>query len=204
MSLTRKQKQQREMLTLLRQGSTQGDSLKLIKLSQSTWYNWRKDSDFSAVVEQAIEEGKALKQSLGATPELSAGDDKLNVFLKVYIESGGLFEDSCTAAGLDFQSTVSSINPISKLYNPVFHSAYEDARKLLEVRCEDSIAENIKNRGKGYNTDARWLLERKRPEEYGAKKTEPEEQRKPAISNEQALQVLKNLLGNAESSETIH
>lgn len=204
MGAKKKEIRQRDVLELLRSGITQVNACKTTGTSESTWYNWKKDPDFCAVVENALAEGKALRDSLGAKPEFSAGDTALDLFLNLYTETG-LFEDSCKAAKLEIQSVLQWVNPLSAAYKPTFHSLYEDARKLLEIRAEDAIASNIQRKGQGSTADAKWLLERRQPEIYGTKKSADEEPKKASISPEQALEVLKNLLGtNASAPEQVN
>lgn len=204
MGAKKKEIRQRDVLELLRSGITQVNACKTTGTSESTWYNWKKNPDFCAVVENALAEGKALRDSLGAKPEFSAGDTALDLFLNLYTETG-LFEDSCKAAKLDIQAVLQWVNPISANYKPTFHSLYEDARKLLEIRAEDAIASNIQRRGQGHTADAKFILERRRPDEYGNRlKLKDEASKKPAISPEQAMEVLKNLLGTSAPSESVN
>jgi hypothetical protein len=195
MDLTSKQ---RDVLELLRHGVSQSKAIQQVGIKPSTWYNWKKtNQEFGTIVDHAVQEGlearKASEVSVGGS---TSGDEKLDTFLKVYISNGGIFEAAAEAADYSTMELLSCLNPLSERYNAPFHALFEDARKLLEVRCLDALASNIQRRGQGHTADARFLLERVNPEQWGKAKKEADEPEK-VIDQAQALELLEKILGPA-------
>lgn len=201
MELTTKQ---RDVLELLRLGVSQSKAIQQVGIKSSTWYNWKKNNtEFSAVVDHAVQEGLEARKASDVETGGSSGDEKLDTFLKVYISNGGIFEAAATAADCNAMELLAYLNPLSERYRPRLHALFEEAKALLEVRCLDALAANIQRRGQGHTADARFLLERVNPEQWGKVKGKEEAEKEPLIDQAQAMALLEKILGPASRTSDL-
>lgn len=185
---------QRDMLRLIGQGISQASARKAVGVSNGTWYNWRKNPEFEVLVDTAIKDGDGWVPPDDIETSDSLEDVKLKEFLKIYIDNGGQFQLAAAAVGSRDDIIITYMTPGCPNYDEQFHRLMNSTKPLLERRVLDALMENINERKHGHTADAKWLLERWRPEEFGKRETVIHEDSEKRISAEERDKIISAML----------
>lgn len=130
-----------EILARLAQGYSVMETMKILRVGRTTYYNWTKaDPEFASnakrILSDPVHQTRILRHESKATvPTHSTWQDK---FIAVYRKTGDR-DQSLIACGESVLDVEARLDPTSKQYDKVFHERFMEEEQRRLWRIEDSM-----------------------------------------------------------------
>lgn len=154
-----------EMLHHLSRGCGVVESCRLVQVSRSAYYAWRRaDPEFKAACERLLRDPVHVErimrgQAVAATDTTKSWQEK---FIATYNATGDR-EQALLAAAQSALFIESCLAESSEHYDPDFHRAFQQAEQRRLWRIED----NLLNKAEHDSTSARFILANRVKDKYG-------------------------------------
>ena len=130
-----------EMLAKLSKGYGITESCKLLRFSQSTFYNWKKtDPEFAAecnrILATPVHKERIIHKQRKADTAVDASWQE--IFLAIYKKTGDR-DQAVDACGVDPLAVTSAMDPTQAAYDEVFHKQFMEEEQRRLWRIEDSM-----------------------------------------------------------------